>query len=465
MLTGWAYCGGVKKDRPTSVSAKHNCISTGLSPNRLNNGPSMTRRRKRRAPYAAISAFAFNALLAATAVLGARVMEDSFGGDVYEYATTAEGVAATRIAMDRQFKQLTSPGVSRRESWAEHVGDQVDAGNLAAARGFLLAGLAMLEGDDAQALRAAIGKSKLRGDEAILDAAPLFLTEDVRQKYDRATSPTAAAWRWAVDAADVDDPALDAFDPIALEAPLDLGAEEDVGFGLQVLGDQRDLTLVAGAWVRDDPIDTFAFTLSGLGQTLMDPGSRAGASVVISARRAQRLNEALEIYLERELNRAVPPQRLKRLLRERMRGAIGLSSRGEAVAEAFRASVDLEALAVLEGDLRRIRDIARATSPESAIALLENAQNGADLRRARLAALAGGDRAVALAIYDGAGVLNSAQAVVPWSNALRVRIAALAAAGVLLAWLALSVAWRSFNRLKTVRRSAVYAIEETELNA
>ncbi|MEM8921738.1 MAG: hypothetical protein AAGB25_10215, partial [Pseudomonadota bacterium] len=75
------------------------------------------------------------------------------------------------------------------------------------------------------------------------------------------------------------------------------------------------------------------------------------------------------------------------------------------------------------------------------------------------------DRAVALAIYDGAGVLNSAQAVVPWSNALRVRIAALAAAGVLLAWLALSVAWRSFNRLKTVRRSAVYAIEETELNA
>ena len=434
----------------------------------------MSRRRNRRVPYAAMSAFAFNALLVVAAFLGARVVSDAYGGDVHEYSTTAEGVAATRAAMDKQFRELIPPGSPRREIWADFVGDQLERGNIAAARGFLLAGSAMLESDDVQALMAAVGQSDLRGDEAVLDAAPLFLTEDVRQKYDRATSTLASAWRVAVEAAESEAAAVEgeSLTPAGLGAGEPISSSRatsaqaaDPGFGLQVLGDARDLTLAAARWARDDRIDTFAFRLSGLGQTQMGPGARAGASVVISARRARRLNPDLENYLTAHLDRALPPARLHRLLKEQMRGEIGLGARTDAVSSAFAVSVDTNALAALEADLRRVRDMAQATSPASAIALLENAESGGDLRRARLAALAGGERAVALAIYDGAGVLDSAQPVVPWTNSLRLRIAAMASAGIMLAWLALAVALRSFNRLKTVRRSAVYAIEEQELTA
>jgi hypothetical protein len=87
-------------------------------------------------------------------------------------------------------------------------------------------------------------------------------------------------------------------------------------------------------------------------------------------------------------------------------------------------------------------------------------RDGSDLLRARLVAQAGGNRAVALARYDGEHLLETARTVITWNNALRMQLAGLGACLLLLAFIAMNVLWKSFTRDKPKRRSAVYALDE-----
>ena len=91
-------------------------------------------------------------------------------------------------------------------------------------------------------------------------------------------------------------------------------------------------------------------------------------------------------------------------------------------------------------------------------------KDGSDLRRAQLVARAGGDRAVALARYDGEHLLDTARTVITWNNALRLQVAGLLACLVVLGFIALSVFVKSFTRGRPKRRSAVYALDEPSLS-
>lgn len=120
----------------------------------------------------------------------------------------------------------------------------------------------------------------------------------------------------------------------------------------------------------------------------------------------------------------------------------------------------MEKLEPLLAELRILREIARDTSHESAVAIVSHVKDSVDLRRASLVAQAGGDRAVALEHFDGDNLLDTARTTITWSNALRMQVAGLGATLLLLAFVAVTVFWKSFRRDRPRKRSAVYQMDD-----
>jgi hypothetical protein len=433
----------------------------------------MSRRRKRktqsRIPFAAYAALLFNASLCLAPFIGARVVSTAFGDSKPQFEATSEALQATRRAIDDRFERLADAGQGEpREVWADYVRKELEAGDVTTATGFLQAAPAMLRGPDSEALKARLAVSDGSADEAIIDAALAYLPEDVQEQYEKQSQSVISLFEnqatpEAVQAAREQTDAK--VEPAPLPSQLARQADEPAEKAeFRVLGDLRDLSLQAARWSRDDDIDEFAFTLAGVGLTLADAEAREGASILMSARRGKRLDPAFELYLEKKLFDAAPPQRLKRLLAGEFQSEFGYVTSGPAVVEnVFKTSVDRGALESLLADLRIIRDIARDTSPASAVAILSQVKDGPDLRRARLVAQAGGDRAVALARYDGDHLLDTARTHIAWSNALRLQLAGLGACLVLALYLAFTVLVRSFTRANPKRRSAVYGLDEIQI--
>lgn len=438
----------------------------------------MSRRRKHRLPFAALTALAFNACLGLTAYVGAHAVNNAYGRDRPQYETSPEGIAATRHEIDKRFGRISAQGeAGARETWSTFVRNELEAGDMTTVRGLLLAAPAMLgKGLDGQALKARLDVSDETGDEAILNAALVYLPEDVQMRYEDLNTPINERYGLATDAAppspEVDpseftyEPAPLTTEPVEEAAPTETGAENREEF--RVLGDMRDLAMQAARWSRpatlaadmDEEVDEVSFILSGIGLTLLDRQAQEGASVVLSSRRAGRLNERFEAYIEKRILRAAPPAQLKRELAGRLRDSFEFVSNTDVVASAFRTVADPSALKGLNEDLRVIQEIVETTSALSAVTILSNVRSSADLHRARLIAVAGGDRAVALARYDENHFLEAARTVIPWSNVLRLQLAGIAASLCLLGILSLNVLWRSFTRARPVRRSAIYALQE-----
>jgi hypothetical protein len=413
----------------------------------------MTRRRKRRSPFAAYAALTFNLAICVAPFLAAKAVVTAYSAGPTTEEAAPETLAATRDAIEARFARIAaSKGPDAREAWAELVRAELETGDIAAVNGLLLAAPAMLEREEAAALQARIAVMDGSGDEAVIQAAAAYLPEDVQIAYERRATSLASLFQNSASDADPQDA-----NPVRLPGP-DV-ADDRAEFS--TLGDLRDLALMAARWAREDRFDEFAFVLSGVGLVLADPEAREGASVLMSARRADRLDPDFALSLERKLFQAAPPQKLKRMLEAEFEGEYGYATNGPAVVESvFREGVDAGALASLLRDLRVIQDIAEHTSPASAVAILSQVRNAGDLNRARLVADAGGDRAVALAKYDGAQLLDAARTVVRWTLELRLQLAAfLLCLGVLIA-VALHVFWRSVRRNAPVRRSAIYALEE-----
>jgi hypothetical protein len=406
----------------------------------------MNRRLKRGTPFAAYAALIFNAALCVAPFIGASAVKIAYGEDKPQYDTSPEALAATSQAMDARFTHLATAGDgSPREVWAQYVREEIQANDDAGVRGFLLAAPAMLKGQDGESLKARLAVADGGGEQSLIDAALAYLPEDVQEAYEKHTTPAVSLLQNAAPRPDT---------ATADEQP----AENAPTFS--VLGDLRDLARTAANWVHEAKIDEFAFTLAGVGLTVADPESREGASLVLSARRAQRLDPKFEAYLQRKLYAAVAPARIKHALAGEFQGEFGYVSNTPVIERVFKTSVDRAALESLESDLNVIRDISRETSPISTVALLSQVKDGGDLRRARLVAKAGHDRAVALARYDGENFLDTARVVVNWSNGLRLQLLGLIACLGLLGAIALNVAWRSFRRNVSRRRSAVYALDE-----
>jgi hypothetical protein len=416
----------------------------------------MNRRRKRRLPFAAYAALIFNAAICLSPFIAARAISTAYGDKRPAFEATSEALTATRLAMDVRFQRLAQNGNGApREVWSGFVRDELEAGDMATVNGLLQAAPAMLGSEDGAALKARIAVSDQTGEQALIDAALTYLPEDVQDSYERRSASIMSMFSNNASTAAVASAS-------AAETAELARAEEDSGHAeFNILGDLRDLAFTAARWARNDRIDEFAFTLAGVGLTVADPEAREGASIALSARRAQRLDAAFELYLERKLFEAAPPQELKRLLEGEFQSEYGAGARGAAVVDTvFKSSVDREALESVLSDLRILRDIARDTSPISAVAILSQVKDGADLRRASLVAQAGGDRAVALARYDGDHLLDTARTTINWNNALRMQIAGLLACFVLLGFLSLSVFWKSLTRDRPKKVSAVYLMDQ-----
>ncbi len=415
----------------------------------------MYRRRKRRHPFAAYAALAFNLLICVTPFIAARALFTAYGEEHLRTSATTESVDATKAAIDARFERLARRnGGQDRDTWARFVGEELDAGDMTAVRGLLLAAPQMLAPDEAESLQARIGVADGGGEQVAIDAALAYLPGDLQAEYTRKTAPLTA--QFDADEAEGEAAAAgdDSYEVAASNMPVSASQ-------FSVLGDLRDLSLQAARWTRNGEIDEFAFTLSGVGLILADDEARNGASIALSARRAESLDAEFVEYLERKLYLAAPPQRLKRQLSAKLQHEFGYVTDGPGILEdVFRSSADAEALELLLSDLRLINDIAQATSPMSAVTILSLVRNSSDLRRAKLVSQAGGDKAVALAQNDPGRMLNSARTVIEWTPGLMMQTAGLVACGLLLIIMSFNVMLQSIRRSMPQRRSAVYQLEE-----
>ncbi len=420
----------------------------------------MNRRRKRRLPFAAYAALIFNGALCATPFLAAHLISSAYGGQRPAFTTTPEAVLATRQAMDERFEQLAaSEEAQPRDVWSGLVRKSLEEREMPRVRGLLLGAPAMLNGSDGEALRARIAVADRTGDEAMLQAALAYLPDDVQDEYERRTQSLASLFT-----ASAPPSALETTTAVATSAPASSVSmtDEEPRIAINRLGDLRQHTMTAVGWANDDNTDVPAFLLSGIGLILADAEAREGASVAMSTLRTRtQAPVPFKNYLTRRIEDIVPVGEVQRLLTAELGAELSYSPEAQAVVDrVFRTAIDREKLEGLLADFRILREIAHDTSVESAISIVSRVRDGVDLRAAGLVAAAGGDRAVALEHFDGDRLLETARTVIPWTNALKIQVAGIAACLLLLAFVALTTFWKSFRRNRPVKKSAVYLMEE-----
>ena len=121
---------------------------------------------------------------------------------------------------------------------------------------------------------------------------------------------------------------------------------------------------------------------------------------------------------------------------------------------AYGETFDPARLSRLTIEIELINRISDATSPAGAITLLEHVQSVEDMRRARLVAEAGGDRAIALVKHKGHKALELARSGVPITSALILQIMLLVAVSIALILAFLAVLQRSISNRP--RKAAIY---------
>ena len=411
----------------------------------------MNRRRKRRLPFAAYAALIFNASICVAPFMAAHVISTAYGDKKPAFETTPEAIAATRLAMDNRFQQISLRNdAPPRQVWAGLVRTSLEDKELRRVRGLMLGAPAMLDGADGDALRARIAVADGTGEQALIDAAMTYLPEDLQDEYERKTQSILS--RFSNSASPSALPGASA--AAAPAGPAVTVESDDNHIEINRLGDMRQLTMTAVDWAHDDNTDVHAFLLSSIGLILADAEAREGASVAISTLRTRTEGGVpFKAYLQRRLEETIPIQEIKRLLAAEFQNEIGYTPRNtETVERVFRTTVNMEKLEPLLAELRILREIARDTSHESAVAIVSHVKDSVDLRRASLVAQAGGDRAVALEHFDGDNLLDTARTTITWSNALRMQVAGLGATLLLLAFVAVTVFWKSFRRDRPRKR-------------
>jgi hypothetical protein len=406
-------------------------------------------------PYAATSAILFNLCLLGGPIMAVNAVQATLSGEVMGYSPSEATLELTRQEMDKAFAALIPGGEDRREYWAALVNAELDAQDIPAARGFVLAAEAMLGGSDAAALRAAARDRSGGGDiteDARIAAALTLLPAAVRARYERAVSPLGAALRAAGEFAE---------GAVTGEADSTGAIAGVVTSDFFVLGDVRDLTLQSMRWVNNEPVDPFILTISGVGLTLtaatvMTAGqaapARAGASVLKAAKRSGQINPRLLRHFEDRLEAAVPQASLRRELGGLSRQAdefadVATPTTGQAdgVLGAFQRAMRSDGMAALADDLTQVQAIAQRTSPGFAVKVLRTAEDATDLRRARQLVDAGGDRAAALTKHGGIKALRLAKTAVKWTNELMAWVGGLIGMLGALLLTAISVLVKSFT--------------------
>lgn len=408
----------------------------------------------------------FNSLLILLPVIGARAISNAYDQDL----TSREGAAeALQHANVRLLEELTTFGPRDEDSklpyWQDRIIAELDARNMSAVRGYLLAAPQMLGRDLGEQIRVR-AEAEVTGtpDERLIRAALQKLPENVALRImetERYTPPAAQApaarpeqapgaepEQAAADpAADSDEAAPQEPDaPASAEAPIVLQAnvrsEDERRF--QILGSYADLAAMSQRWIEGDRSDELVVKLTGLGlvqQEYSDGLSDAAAlsvSILKSARRSQRLTPSFSDYLGEQVEAALPGTALEPALQEAFRDLATTEVRAERVRAAYSGSINQAGLAPLEADLDQIQRLAAQTSPSGALTVLAVIEDGTDLQRARLLAEAGGERLIVLVRERGREGLKIADAGISWNRNTVLEIMSLTAAGMLLFWVMLS---------------------------
>lgn len=414
-----------------------------------------SRRRESKQPFGWFSALLFNLCLCACAVITFYLVAESRVALGEEYAKTSDAVAATRTKMGEQFSAMVPRGEDRRAYWASRVDEEIRAQDLVSARGFLLAAPAMLDRNDANAvMAAATAETRGRLDDRLLAAAKLFLPDDTRARYERLVAPTDLE-TLAIETVDEDEAELvgeDMSDVPVVEATED---EDDALVGsFFVLGNERDLSFQSAAWVRGDAVDEASLIISGLGLVAregrlegeaFDTRFFQGASLIKSARRANRLEPGFDGLIARRLDLAIPAADVRANLEQAFAENSSLLIPNDVVLNAYANAIQTDRLYTVRSDFTRIAELVQDRPTTASLTILETVSSLRDLKRAELITFAGGDRAVALTKHNGAEALDAATTVMNWTARLIGLIMGLTGVALVLVWLALSTLLRSFS--------------------
>ena len=414
----------------------------------------------------------FNSLLILLPVIGARAVSNAYDQDI----TSREGAAeALQHANIRLLEELATLGPREEDSklpyWQDRIVAELDARNMSAVRGYLLAAPQMLGRDLGEQIRVR-AEAEVTGtpDERLIRAALQKLPEDVAMRImetERFNPPTAqtadpspeetappelpapgtALAAEAEPAAGSAGPAPGEVattptpeEPIVLQA--NVRSEDERRF--KILGSYADLATMSQRWIGGDRSDKLVVKLTGLGliqQEYSDGLSDATAlsvSILKSARRSQRLTPSFSEYLAQQVDAALPDAAIEPALRQAFSELATTEVRAERVRAAYAASLNQEGLPPLEADLDQIQRLAAQTSPAGALTVLAIIEDGTDLQRARLLAEAGGERLIVLVRERGREALKIADAGISWNRNTVLEIMSLTAAGMLLFWVMLS---------------------------
>jgi hypothetical protein len=396
----------------------------------------MAKRRKttdRRTDW--MRAVVFNSLLILMPVVAFQILRSAYAGQTYFEEPTMDAIAQTKRNIDRAFVSLAASGDPDREAfWHERIARELDAGDVAAARGFLIAAPEMLDRSAAKALRAAAAAEPLGSEDARLEAAAARkLPADLAQRYEEARrselskdtpAPTPVPAPGAGDGA-----------PLIVSA-----TRPDNDRRFELLGSYPDLVNRTQRWIDGDAIDTTDLKIVGLGLIAADTATQANdariraASILRSAHRSRRLTQEFRDYITLQLDTALPDDRLRPRAEVALEGLATTDVKVERIKAAFTSAIDAGGLRKLERELAHIDQIGKQTSPSAAIHVLGLVKDGGDLRRARLVADAGGDRMIALIKESGPLVLSHADMSVNWTARVILQIMGLTAAAAVVFW-------------------------------
>ena len=377
-------------------------------------------------------AVVFNSLLILMPVVAFQILRSAYAGQTYFEEPTMDAIAQTKRNIDRAFSTLAPSGETEREAfWHERIARELDAGDVAAARGYLIAAPQLLGREWAKALMAAAAAEPLGSEDARIEAAATRkLPADLAQRYEDARQSELRT------AQGPSTPAPPETGPGMIVS----ATRPDNGRRFALLGTYPDLVNRTQRWIDGDAIDTTDLKIVGLGLIAADTATQANdariraASILRSAHRSRRLTDEFSAYIDTQLDIALPDDRLRPRAEIALKGLETTEVKVERVKAAFTSAIDTGGLRRLERELAHIDQIGKQTSPGAAIHVLELVKDGGDLRRARLVADAGGDRMIALIKESGPVVLSHADMSVNWTTRVILQIMALTAAAAAVFW-------------------------------
>ncbi len=322
---------------------------------------------RRRPLDGAVIAFAFNFCMFLLAVAGAASLLVIGRDHLYAYEYSAAGARSIGARVERLNGELIQLDFDRLRQWDDLVALELMAGDIPAARGFLLSGAGMLPARNANLLKRA-------ENDAEREAAALeLLSPGTRARYESTV-------------------------PLLSRRAASGAAEQRMPSPQVTLGDPQDFELLARALLSEPETDTLQFILTGFGLGLAgEADSRLvhGAAAVLLASRRPDYPTGLQADIAEAMNAAAPI--------EAFRAAAFASAQGEAAGEYANAAAAFQA-AVNPGEALRARALlleigamADAVSVPAAADLLLHARSARDIPRLRLLAQAAGDRAAAAA--------------------------------------------------------------------